>query len=491
MQGSFHVSKWHPWKDRSTVTAIPAYWRDSSILGMHDAPLFDASSIKGLLDAVASNKLFLFCPEILDPSVIDVEELLTSPNVDPFISRNGGISALRVSCERKTGGYIVNQDVWNWSKEASSDLLRSIEKLWGRFGFSALTPASLSEKVLRSTLPTPVKISRPSVILRRDILDNHGGGRIDLKDEPEYFPEIWEYDKNKAYLYHSSYVPSPYRSPVTRLRPSLDEAMNYPAGWWKVQMVARKRDISPIQIEGRTPEDGECVEKWMWSGEILDCIKAGYTILSIERGYGFREMSDWMGKWSDILWSHYEQAKNEDEHTLSVIKSMMVGLPGRFLRRPETFKLIPLEQAIPNSSDFPLLLSRRGKHGNFISDFAVRTIEDRESTALTPVGAYIVSEMRRELYHMMLAEEQAGNRIIRSYIDCYATDKPTRLKGTLGTGLGQWKEKRYTDVWAMGNRFVGQRDGIGEMRAPGLAKHARLSFWQNYKRMMTEMRKVS
>jgi hypothetical protein len=492
------ASLWHAWQDRPGIRHVPSYHYEQAIFsGYSSAPLFRVQTLEQIIQAVAGNGLFVLCSDVLNEHEFPyAHSMIGDKNATAYLSRAGNIPALRISYKRRSG-FLVPSATWKWRQLPNRELVRGLVKLFTTFGYESTTPSSLSEKVLRATLPTPLGITRPSVWLRRDILDNHVGGRIDLA-VPRWYKKVWEFDKIKAYPDKSRCVPSPFSGPVIRIKPRIDELMAYPTGWWSVRLIAHSRVIAPIQVDGRNPIEGEVIDKWLWTGEIQDCLEAGYTLIEIKRGYGFREMSDFMCRWVDLLWDKYQQTS--DEWTREVIKAMMVGLPGRFLRQPETYYLIPIEEA--KSGDIPLMMHWKDSDDRKFSDYVIRAEYDKESTALSYIGSYIVAEMRRELYHRMKEEVAHGFAIVRSYIDCYSVADSQSYKRrdyvsrndryvpgndqdyrNIGSDIGQWKERTYTDVWAEENRFIGRgEDGFREMKAPGLEEggDVRLAFWQKY-----------
>jgi hypothetical protein len=200
-------------------------------------------------------------------------------------------------------------------------------------------------------------------------------------------------------------------------------------------------------------------------------------------------MSNFMEQWSDILWEAHEKAKQRDQHLADIIKSMMVGLPGRFLRQPEQYHLIPASEAVPHK-DIPLMMHWQEDGDRKFSDYAIRPEYDPESTALSYIGSYIVAEMRRELYHRMKEEIAHGYHIIRSYIDCYAVDISDRVGAgdcsfrDIGTNMGQWKAKEYSDVYAEENRFIGEEEYNArqlKVKAPGYGIEQRIDFIKKYR----------
>jgi DNA polymerase type B, organellar and viral len=472
------VRLWHAWRDKPGMSHYPVFWDQGRIYTMYGKLLFSSiSSPSELVHTIAHHKLFVLCRDVLSEEDIPyANELLGYPRVRPYLARSGSVAALRVA-EKKSSGFLVPGRTWCYPGVVNAEVLEHLISIFLRFDFMSSTPSSLAEKILRGTIPDTMHISRPSLALRRDILDHHRGGRIDQASSGHFYKEAYEYDKIKAYLSHARYVPNPALAPVIRHFPDVSDALAYPCGYWLVTLIARARVVSPLSLDGRSPQEGEIIHIWLWSFELKDCLEAGYTLVEITRGYGFRAMSSFMEEWSDILFQAFEETEGELER--DIIKSMMVGLPGRFLRRPEIYTLIPLSEARKRTpgqddGDIPLRLhiDAGWKSGDRIfSDYAIRAEYDQESTALSQVGAYIVAAMRHELYQRMLDEHKAGNVVIRSYIDCFTTTQKTQNRDILGTHLGQWKEQYFEGpFYAEANRFVGMQQGIRKVVAPGMEK---------------------
>lgn len=472
------VTMWHAWKDQLGMPHAPMFWHHGTIQTVYGSSLCYAGNVAELIENVAGRKLFVLVRDILNEENIPYSnELLGHPSAHPYLSKSGGCIALRIS-HKKRSGFLVPTSTWNVKHEPDKHVLENIIAVFRLFDFQATTPSSLSEKVLRSTLPDKLFISRPSIALREDILKHNPGGRIDSAHVGHFYKEVYEYDKNKAYLAHARLVPTPFHAPHFCYAPSLDRAMSFATGYWLVLLRARKRTISPIQINGRYPEEGEEITTWLWSEELRICIEAGYTVEEISRGYGWKEMSTFMEEWSNILYKKWEQAQNMHPQIQDIIKSMMVGCLGRMLRQPMHWNLIPLSECRKHirgqedDGDIPLLMHMgdNWKEGDrMCSDYAMRPEYDRESTALCHIGAYIVMKMRVELYERMLYEHEHGRHVISSYIDCYRIDASTAFPDILGTGMGQWKEKIYGPSWSEENRFRGYRlqTGKNELKAPG------------------------
>jgi hypothetical protein len=470
-----HSRRWHAWRDKPGMPLAPMMWHDGTISTVYGSSLAYCSTLPELLDNVAGRKLFVLCRDILNEKDIPFSnDLLGSPLAHPYLSRSGGVTALRIS-QKKQSGFLVPGSTWGISGEMTEEGLKTIIEVFRLFDMQSTTPASLSEKVLRSLLPDKISISRPSLALRKDILENNVGGRIDKAKVGQFYASIYEYDQIWAYPDKACLVPDPSLAPVMCYLPSLNIALSFPTGYWLVHIRCVATVIAPIQINGRNPLEGEEIERWLWNEELRSCMECGYQVKKIQRGYGFRAMSNFMEEWAYLLREKWEEAENEDIRR--IIKSMAVGLLGRFLRQPICHTLIPLAEARPRTpgmddGDIPLRmhLGPDYKDGDRImSDYAMRPEYDRESTALCQIGAYVVMKQRMELYEMMRKEHENGRHVIRSYIDCYSLDGPTTLNNILGNQMGQWKEKRYGPSWTSLNGFVGVNQETGEIdaRLPG------------------------
>jgi len=446
--------------------------------------LFTPDSIDSLAQFVAQEHLFLFAHDLLRASEFPLGLNRLLGITTPYIS--GADHLIALQCTKKHGkGYIIQGSTWKWEAVPNIDMLEKLAYIFARFGFQATTPASLSEKVLRHHLPPTLRISRPSVMVRTAILDNQKGGRIDESLSHTLWQSMYQYDRVKAYPAESQLTPSPYTAPRFCVSPSLEQVMGFITGYWQVTLVAVETPISPLLLDGKVPVHGESFTGWFWTEEIADALEAGYQLVEIACGYGWRELSNWLVPWIDTLLAEFQRAS--DPYVEAVIKSMMVALPGRFLRKPEKLTLVPLADAHP-PLDKILCFRHTSDIDLFISEWAVHPTYDKESTALSYIGSYIVMKQRQELYHRMRDEHRAGNVVIRSYIDMFATARPTRYPELLGTGLGMYKERVYGLTLTESNRFVGMNaeTGLLDMCAPGMhdapSASERLAFYQRYYR---------
>lgn len=480
-QGS--VACWHPWQDRPGMPKLPVFWSAGAIESDY-GKLYTVESMERVFETVARRELFVLCQDILQERELPfINELLGDKRSVPYLSRTANCSALRVSSKRHSG-FFVPTSTWLWDEPPCKELTQNLMHIFDVCGYQSTTPSSLSEKLLRSTLPEKLHISRPSVMLRRDILDNHVGGRIESA-EPCFYTVVRKYDKNKAYLSLSRMVPSPWQAPVVWVHPKLDEIGEYPTGFWQCVLIARERTIAPIQVNGLAPVEGEVIERWLWTEELIDCLNAGYLLLKIRRGYGFRSMSTWMCAWADLLWEKYQ--RETDPHIKRVFKQMMVGLPGRFLKAPETYALINIDQGVI-PGDIPLPLHWIEPEDRKFSDYVIRPEYDKESTALSPIGSYIVMRMRQELYHLMLLALAQRRKIIMAYIDCVSVDGELDLGDDFGELPGQYKVEKLANMFAESNHFVAESELDPErlllIKAPGMANDLedgkRLALLQKY-----------
>lgn len=467
-----HVSLWHPWTDN------PGKHHSLQLY----SKLPHLESVGELIETVAREQQYCFVHDIMDAHEIQhSNELLMHDKTQAFISKTGSIVALKVRHGRKSG-YLIPGSMWGDKGKPKERLLKNVSALFTIFGYEALTPASLSEKVLRSTLPDYTGISRPNDMLRRILLDNSYGGRID-KAIREFYPILYEYDMVKAYLTRSVSVPSPFESPVyfNHGNTTCDRHRwhDFACSFLHCNLTINGTGIHPIQIQDgtgdmQTPEPGENIDRWLWNRELQDCLEKGYTLHHIYEGYGWTQLSGFMVEWSDILWDRYQEY--QDQPYGEIIKTMMVGLPGRFLKSPIQYTLI--HESEEKDGDIPILLKFGQEDAQIISPWYIRGEYDRQSAQLTPIGSYIVMQCRQDLYRAQLEETAKGNKVIRSYIDGYATLYPTKTPAMLGSDRGQWKAKTYTDVFADGNSIIPL--DIEQMKAPGITGKERKKHHATY-----------
>lgn len=448
-----HVSLWHPWLDKPGQRHSLGLWGESNY-----------KTVDEMLQGIGGGKQYSFCSDILQEKEVP-SELVLHDKTESFICRTGQMTALKVRYGKNTG-FLVPGIVWGCANSPGKDLLHSIQNVFDLFGYEAITPASLSEKVLRSTLPYKTCISRPSVPLRQSFLDHSPGARIDVKQTAQWYPEVYEYDINKAYLRFSRSVPSPFNAPLHFCHG--DSWFDFATSWLQVTMTAHSRWIHPIQIKDeftgdmREPRNGETFTRWCWKEEIFDCLIAGYTLEQVHHGYGWNEKSGFMREWSDILWDKYQQVSDQERE---LIKKMMVGLPGRFLKRPESYTLVPRSEA--KKGDIPVIANWQGNESP-LTNWLIRTEYDKDSAQLTPVGSYIIMRCRQEIYKQQLREQQAGNELISSYVDMYRVARKTTIPSIIGSNLGQYKEIVWRDVNVVENRIFGLKQDKLVLNAPGV-----------------------
>lgn len=490
---------WHPWHDKPGMPYSPVRLEYPLIYNIFDKSLYSLNTVENAIETLAKNKLYCFIYDALNTNDIPyADDLLVhrdergKADTFPYLSRTGKVAAIRVARKGKSG-FFIPASTWKWTGLPDKRFIENVFYLFNLFGFQSTTPASLSEKVLRSTLHDDVHITRPSVVVRDIILNNNVGGRIDKAEYGAFYPVVVKYDKNKAYLYHSRLVPTPFQAATHEVAPSLDEAFSHAVGFWECELICRERRIPPIQVDGRSPVEGEMINRWLWTGELEDCLEAGYTLHKIKRGLSWPAVSDFMCKWSDILYTKYQYVQNEDPHIADMIKSMMLGLPGRFLKRPENYILVNIRDGL-QEGDIPINYQFSGITASYFSDYVIRAEYDKESTALSPIGSYIVAQMRRELYKKQVALEEEGLRVISSYVDCVAVNGLSS-NIPVSRNLGDYKEQIYWNQYTEFNRFIAKKIFNGEeytwedeVRAPGLEEDSpgRQDFWTRYRQMVRD-----
>ena len=474
------VTLWHPWQDKPGQRHKLTLWSTGHI---GQVPI---SSVEELIGSVAHHGLYTFCNDVFDVGEFPFsDELLNHPKSEAYISRSGQVVALKLKSKRKAG-FLLPASTWKWDNTPTKEMIDHVQNIFRQFGYEALTPSSLSEKVLRATLPDHTFISRPSEPLRRVLLANSTGGRIDRKEIGQFYPVVYTYDMNKAYLYMSGDVPSPFHCPVffsygRKQQACYERWQDFAYAYCHVVLTVHGSGLHPIQVKeggvNRVPMEGEQLDIWLWNFEISDCLAKGYTLQHMYEGYGWYDRSDFMQQWADILYDHYTNEPHP--YIREIHKGMMVGLPGRFLKAPETYTLI--HESDVRVGDIPIILRWLEENPKKVTtDWYIRAEYDINSAQLTPIGHCIIAKCRKALYDAQKEEVRCGNRLVRSYIDSYSVELPTTQPENLGTERGQWKEKIDYDAWIEENRVIPV--DIDRMKAPGYSGDERFRLWNSIHR---------
>lgn len=461
-----NVSLWHPWQEPEKRTHTLSLLQG-----------FNFQSIEEAIATLAGGKYYAICHNVFR----DVPESLILDNrSEPFLSKSGHIAALRIK-GRRGSGFIIPAIQWQEERYPSPDTLSNIQSVFNIFKREAVTPSSLSEKVLRSTLPDKLIISRPSVALRRTILTNRSIARVTQWKRGIRSEEAYEYDKIKAYLsIAAAGVPSPFSAPIRWVHSNIWQDM--PVSFMKVRMTAhvQKGKIQPLLLNSpttgsRVPVDNENIETWLWSGKAQDCIQSGYTLNEVLEGYSWYSTSTFMSEWANLLYLACENYKEEAFYP--ILKRMTQGLPGRFLKAPEVYTLVHYTEYKPG--DRPLeneWLGTESPMSNWFMRIDTESEEARESSQLTPIGDYIVSECERSMYHDAKKEEEQGNKVLRIYVDSLTLAYPARVLET-GNRPGQYKVKRYWQAFFEDNRFVGYDEyNVIVAKCPGMDDTAKQKY---------------
>lgn len=465
------VSLWHPWQEKGGIKHELALWSD-----------FDFSSIEEIISKIGTGRYYAICNDILSPREVPTN-LLKHPRSEPYLSRNGHVAALKIRGKRGNG-FLIPAIQWNGATDR--DTIENIRQIFHIFDMEAITPSSLSEKVLRRTLPDKLFISRPSVALRSKILSNRSVARI-LKSKYTTSQKGYEYDEVKAYMsVVLEGVPSPFSAPISFYGSKIWQDM-------EISFVHVKgnahvdRGIQPLQIEDngtyRSPLEGEYIDRWMWSNKAMDCIERGYTLDIIE-GFSWYTKSNFMSTWADILYRKCEE--NREQPCYPILKQMTQGLPGRFLKAPEIYTLVSLEEVRAGKfklEDVIPLPARWTGDESPMSDWFMHVDTEsqkaQDSAQLTPIGDYIVSECERKIYHAIRKEEEAGNKVLRIYVDSFTlAEQASTDRVPIGTKPGQFRLTRYTKVTVTENRFYGIEDETGELvaKTPGIGEKQKERF---------------
>lgn len=481
------VSRWHPWPTKPGLRHTLTLWQDNSI--WKDALTHaDIETAEQAIELIGRSQLYTFCGDVMDwKEFAWSDDLLLHPRTDSYVQKQGKVVAVRAQAGRYSG-FLIPARTWGFA-QPSLDAIDTTRSIFEKFNIEAITPSSLSEKVLRWTLGEKISIFRPSVRLRDVLLTHNGGSRIDLAEEERFYKRAYKYDRHKAFLSFAYAVPDPYFPPKYHIRPRESWLYDYATpGFWLVTMVAHGQGKHPIFLKDdkgrRFPKEGEQFTAWLWRDEILACERKGYTLLFIHEGYRWQKTSSLLQPWADLLWEKFQLAKSVEEER--IMKGMMAGFFGRCLQEPTNHFLVPLGQQ--REGDIPIKHNwiehldnwQGGIEGKkFFTNWYLRAEYNEESTALTPIGAWVIMQCRLEMYRLTAVEEAKGNKLISSYIDSCVFKYPASSL-SIGPLPGQYSEEILNNVWAVRNALI--PDEETKMRAPGYKDKSkeRHELWQKY-----------
>jgi hypothetical protein len=478
------LSRWHPWPEKFGRRHLSTLWQDGSIWKQDQLSHFDPENAEQVIHFAGRERLYVFCDDPMNWLEFSwSDDLLLGSDV--YVQKSGKVVALRVSSGRHSGFFIPAR-TWGFA-QSSFEMIETIDKIYHLFNLEGITPPSLSEKVVRSTLPEKIYIFRPAYHLRSVLLES-GGGIIYNQEEAGFYPDIWKYDLHKAFMSFAVLVPDIFFPPKYHICPSESWFYDYETpGYWEVTMVAHGNGVHPILLgqsgQRRMPKEGEMFRKWLWRDEILACEKKGYTLLYIYRGYRWSGTTDFLEPWTCLMWDKFQLAISKEEKR--IIKSMIVGFFGRCLREPTNHFLVPRGQErkgdIPVS---PTWIAHRDnwqdiKNKNLFTNWYLREEYFEESTSLTPIGSWVMMKCRLEMFYLAEREEKRGNAPIDIYIDSVSFGK--RVKEiSLGPNPGEYDEDHLTNVWSVKNALI--PDDEMKMRAPGYKEDSkeRKELWRKY-----------
>jgi hypothetical protein len=477
------LSRWHPWPERPGRRHLSTLWNDHSIW-KNAVSHFDPDTAEQAISFAGRERLYVFCNDPMDwTEFLWSDDLLLGSDV--YVQKTGKVVALRVQSGRHSGFFIPARS-WGFPV-ANFEMIETIDRIYHLFNLEGITPSSLGEKVVRSTLPERIAIFRPAYHLRSVLLES-GGGIIYNQEDARFFPEAWKYDLHKAFMSFADSVPDILFPPKFHICPAESWLYDYDTpGYWEVTMVAHGNGLHPILLgtggNRHMPVEGEQFHKWLWRDEIMACIEKGYTLLYIHKGYRWPDTTDFLKPWTDLMWSKFQQAESKEEER--IIKSMIVGFFGRCLREPTNHFLVPRGQE--RKGDIPVKPTWLEHQDNwqdidckrFFTDWYLREEYFEESTSLTPIGSWVIMKCRLAMFKLAQAEQERGNRLIDIYIDS-ATFEKRVLHLPLGPAPGEYNEDHLTNVWSVKNALVPNE--IKKMRAPGYKENSkeRKALWQNY-----------
>lgn len=460
-----HTSVWPPYypsklRDRTLAFILPVYDNDTELivaytLVMEDKTRHIVSTLDELLRLGFTFNLDIYTVRLFgkrgfiwfrDAIQIGAEAILTqSSHTVSMISFKGRLYNSRRVLK------VISVRSWGYTELPSSEFIDALRNVFNEYKHGVYpSAASLGHvaMVMWHKKQGKKRYHRPSVPLRHKLMTKGSGGR---KDDFGLFEQVGqEYisDINNSYAAQSiAGVPvsgcehvgmgDMWSSDLTQLE-------EYKACFMQARITITPdniRKFSPFYIRDehnqlRWQNKPGVYVGWWWSKMIVRCLQAGYKV---EMGFAYcwRDLDTFLAAWVyEIVGmrEHFKELGLELEEQLS--KRIIVSAIGCFAIH-DTKSVIVAARLSPDDEPF-LDLEVEG-YESMRTPYFIHVVINLNDYHLTQVAYFIIMCNNIELYDRCIAEELAGNMVLRTYYDMVATrDPPTQ---PLSRDIGAWKQK--------------------------------------------------
>lgn len=402
------------------------------------------------------------------------------------------IVSIKFHCDgmgNKTG-TLTSTTSWGVRSPSKTFLkaLRIVQKEYG-YGVYA-TPGSLGRAGLQTHLQNKhIRVSRPSVMLRRILLENTIGGRVDTPKRDKVPPDttvVYDEDQNCSYPHAACETIDPTHTPVyfPKSSPKLDNYYAYyarafvriPPG----EDASKGFGVLPVRNELSSEvtfvTEPETYIGWWWKATLDRCKSLGYDVDILE-AYAWKKSSTFMATWSKEIFATITRLKclrdssseeNKDIYEMAVDMMKIVGVStiGSHGMHPETRTLV--HESNYQKGDIALV-DPYAHSPNPFTDYYIRVTSNPDAEWLTHVYSFILDVARNTTWDRIQAHIANGTVVLASRVDSITTLQPGLLHVS-DSEFGGWKRKALDIISGyavFGDRGKGNLVTRQKLRLPG------------------------
>lgn len=373
------------------------------------------------------------------------------------------VVSIRFKCDgmgNKTGTLTATT---SWGvRSPGKTFLKALKLVQKEYGYGVYsTPASLGNAGLQTHLQNKhIRISRPSVMLRRILLENTIGGRLDPPKRDQVPPNtkrVYEEDQNSSYPYAACETIDPTHTPVYFPHGSsrLDHYYAYYARAFvripKGEDASKGFGVLPIRNELSSEvtfvTEEETYVGWWWKATLDRCKELGYEVDVLE-AYAWKKSSNFMSGWAREIFATITRLKclrdkevgeTKDIYDMAVDMMKIVGVStiGRHGMHPETRTLVHEDDY--QKGDKPLV-NPYAYSPNPFTEYYIRTTDNPDAEWLTHVYSFILDNARNSTWDRIQAHISTGTIVLASRVDSIITATPGLLYVS-DSEFGGWKRK--------------------------------------------------
>lgn len=348
--------------------------------------------------------------------------------------------------EGRHRGWILSSRAWN-TPTVSFDFLHTLRTLFDSTGVGERpTPGSLGQALMRQYWQQDKRkwVSRPYNQCRRDLLAHSLGGRVDYYVSPiTEYAEVYEQDLTGAYASVVDRLPGGHCVSLHREPVDFTECVTY----FMECRITIPDDIHLVfGVFGIKSENGTNVyptesgryTAWLWKEEIEQCRRLGIVVQPCT-GWGWTNWNSGLARWARHMFQLRSVLGSAESVLGKWIKQAIVSSLGRFGMPLWQWSLLPESSPLLTQGDMGLSIN------NQETGLVLHRVAEWSSNHLTHWYSYLIMRCRLVLRARMQMEYDKGNPVLASNYDAVYTLLPAEA-GSLGAGLGEWKQSRLTGV---------------------------------------------